>query len=152
MSAWWPLVEKYKWQNGTMNITLLAHLSPRLKWAFLITICPLTVFVVVVVNFSHFQLLLQNHWVNFNQTWHKASLVGWRGFKFVQMKNCSSFEHTWIPFTQGCIFKVRLKLTQWFWRRTFLYIVDVLSLFHNEKERALHLNTLDYPSPKNALC
>ena len=26
------------------------------------------------VNFSHFHLLLQNHWVNFNQTWHKASL------------------------------------------------------------------------------
>ena len=31
------------------------------------------VVVVVVVNFSHL-LLLQNHWVNFNQTWHKASL------------------------------------------------------------------------------
>ena len=28
----------------------------------------------VVVNFSHFHLLLQNHWANFNQTWHKASL------------------------------------------------------------------------------
>ena len=26
------------------------------------------------VNFPHFHLLLQNHWVNFNQTWHKASL------------------------------------------------------------------------------
>ena len=26
------------------------------------------------VNFSHFHLLLQNHWANFNQTWHKASL------------------------------------------------------------------------------
>ena len=32
------------------------------------------VLVGVVVNFSHFHLLLQNHWVNFNQTWHKASL------------------------------------------------------------------------------
>ena len=29
--------------------------------------------VVVVVNFSHFHLFLQNHWNNFNQTWHKAS-------------------------------------------------------------------------------
>ena len=27
----------------------------------------------VVVNCSHFLLLLQNHWANFNQTWHKAS-------------------------------------------------------------------------------
>ena len=26
------------------------------------------------VNFSHFHLLLQNHWGKFNQTWHKASL------------------------------------------------------------------------------
>ena len=33
--------------------------------------CPLSV---VVVNFSHFHGLLQNHWTNFNQTWHKASL------------------------------------------------------------------------------
>ena len=42
---------------------------------FLIKICPVSVvFVVVVVNFSHFHLLLQNHWANFNQTWHKTSL------------------------------------------------------------------------------
>ena len=40
---------------------------------FLIKICPLSVVVVVlvvvvgvVVNFSHFHLLLQNHWANFN--------------------------------------------------------------------------------------
>ena len=52
----------------------LAHLSQRLKWAFLINICPLSVFVVVVINFSHFHLLLQNQWANFNQTWHKSSL------------------------------------------------------------------------------
>ena len=60
------------------KIRFLAHLSRRLKWAFLIKICPLSVVVVVVivvvVNFSHFHLLLQNHWANFNQTWHKASL------------------------------------------------------------------------------
>ena len=28
------------------------------------------------VNFSYFRLLLQNHWANFNQTWHKASMGG----------------------------------------------------------------------------
>ena len=49
-----------------------AHLSQRLKWAFLIKICPLSVVVVVVVvgvvvNISHFYLL-QNHWANFNKT------------------------------------------------------------------------------------
>ena len=57
----------------------LAQLSWRLKWAFLIKISQLSVIVVVVVivvlvNFSHFHLLLKNHWVNFSQPWHKTSL------------------------------------------------------------------------------
>ena len=54
----------------------LAHLSWKLKWAFLITCRPSSVrpSVCLSVNFSHFHLLLQNHWANFNQTWHKASL------------------------------------------------------------------------------
>ena len=30
--------------------------------------------VVIVINFSHYHLPLQNHMTNFNQTWHKASL------------------------------------------------------------------------------
>ena len=62
--------------NININWQILAHLSRRLKQAFLIKICPLSVvvFVGVVVNFLHFYLLLQNHWANFNQTWHKASL------------------------------------------------------------------------------
>ena len=41
------------------------------------------------VNFSHFHLLLQNHWANFNQTWHKVSqgegdsnLFKWRAMSF----------------------------------------------------------------------
>ena len=57
---------------------ILAHLSQRLKRAFLITICLFSVVVVlvvvVVVNFAHFHLLLQSHWTNLNQTWQKASL------------------------------------------------------------------------------
>ena len=32
------------------------------------------VVIVLVVNFSYFHLLLQNHWANFNQTWHNAFL------------------------------------------------------------------------------
>ena len=27
------------------------------------------------VNFSYFRFFFQNHWANFNQTWHKASLI-----------------------------------------------------------------------------
>ena len=51
--------------------------SPELKAqvSFSDQNCPVSVVIVVVVgvNFSHFHLLLQNHWPNFNQTWHKAS-------------------------------------------------------------------------------
>ena len=56
-------------------IGFLAHLSQRLKWAFLIKICPYSVVVVVVVYVAInllFHLLLQNHWAIFNQTCHKA--------------------------------------------------------------------------------
>jgi hypothetical protein len=35
-------------------------------------------------------LLLQNHWANFNQTWDKSSLG--RGFKFVQIKGIAPLQ------------------------------------------------------------
>ena len=48
------------------------------------------------------------------------------------------------------------KLAQWFWKRRFLNFVNVFSLFRNylplEKGGALHLNKLESPSPKDALC
>ena len=61
---------------------ILTHLSWKLKWAFLIACCPLSVCpsVCLSVNFSHFHLLLLKHWASFNQTLHTASLG------FVQMK------------------------------------------------------------------
>ena len=63
---------------STCMDSFLGHLSRRLMWAFLIKICPLSVVVFVVVGvivyFSHFHLLLQNNWANFNQTWHNPSL------------------------------------------------------------------------------
>ena len=64
----------WKWINNLHSVQvltcrllkfLIAHLSWKLKWAFLIACRP-------SVNFSHFHLL-QNHCANFNQTWHKAS-------------------------------------------------------------------------------
>ena len=63
-------------QVNSIRTLLLAHLSWKLKWAFLITCPPSSVCpsVCLSVNFSHFHLLLQNHWANFNQTWHKVSL------------------------------------------------------------------------------
>ena len=38
------------------------------------------------VNFSHLQILLQNHWVNFNQIWHKGdlNLYKWKGHAIFQ--------------------------------------------------------------------
>ena len=61
-------------------LTVLAHLSRRLTWAFLIDICPLSV-AFVVVNFLH---LLQNHWTNFKKIWHKASFRDLSLFKLFQ--------------------------------------------------------------------
>ena len=55
----------------------LVHLSQRLKCTIVITRCPSSVRLssVVrpsVVNFSYFQLLLWNHWTEFNETWQEA--------------------------------------------------------------------------------
>ena len=53
----------------------LAHLSLSDQNLSLSVVVVVVVVVVVdvVVNFLNFYLLLQNHWANFNQTWHKAS-------------------------------------------------------------------------------
>ena len=75
---WYICLNHFRCQG--FQYYFLAHLSWKLKWAFLITCRPSSVCLSVCVsvrpsiNFSHFHLLLQNHWANFNQTWHKASL------------------------------------------------------------------------------
>ena len=50
----------------------LAHLSRRLKWAIVIARRPS----VVVHKLSHFQLLLQNHLMDFDETWYAWSTHG----------------------------------------------------------------------------
>ena len=49
-----------------------------------------------------------------------------------------------------------LKLAYWFWRRRFFNFVNVISRFRNylpfEKGMALHLNKLESPLHKDALC
>ena len=52
------------------------NLSLELKALVSFSVQNLSVVVVgvVVLNFSHFYLLLQNHWANFNHSWHKACL------------------------------------------------------------------------------
>ena len=66
--------------NTSVGNKHLAHLNRRLKWAFLVDICPS---ISSLSYFKHFLFPFQNHWVNFNQTWNKAFLVK---FKFVQMR------------------------------------------------------------------
>ena len=57
------------WTNFlVLNLSFLVHLSQRLKCTIVIMRCPLS----VVVNFSHFRLLLWNHWTEFNETWQEA--------------------------------------------------------------------------------
>ena len=57
---------------------------------------------------------------------------------------------------KDAVCQVWLKLTHWFWRRRFLNFVNLLSLFHNnlqlKKGVALHLNKLEFPASKDALC
>ena len=60
------------------------------------------------------------------------------------------------PSSKDALCQVWLKLNQWFWRRRFLNFINVFSLFQNylllEKGGVLHLNKLESPSPKDALC
>ena len=60
-----------------------------------------------------------------------------------------------LPLPKDALCQDWLKLTQWFLKRNFL-ISPILSLFRNylplEKDMALHLNKLESPTPKDALC
>ena len=53
----------------------LAHLSQRLEWAIAVRFRPSSVVrSPSSVNFLHFHLLLENAWLDFNQTWQESSL------------------------------------------------------------------------------
>ena len=60
------------------------------------------------------------------------------------------------PSPKDALCQVWLKLAQWFWRRRIFNFVNVFSLLRNylplEKGGAHHLNKLESPSPKDALC
>ena len=60
------------------------------------------------------------------------------------------------PSPKDALCQVWLKLAKRFWRRRFFNFVTVFSLFRNhlplEKGGVLHLNKLESPSPKDALC
>ena len=62
----------------------------------------------------------------------------------------------WVSFTKDALCQVWLKLAQWFWERRFWNFFNVSLLFCNylpiEKGVALHLNKLESPWSKDALC
>ena len=58
------------------------------------------------------------------------------------------------PTFKDALCQVWLKMAQWFWRRRFLNFINVFSLFRYYlplgKYMALHMNKIEFPSPKNA--
>ena len=69
----------------------------------------------------------------------------------------SSFEQTWIPYTQGCFVPRLVEIGPVVLeKKIFKFRKCAFSLFHNylplEKGGALQWNKLKSPSPKDALC
>ena len=104
------------------------------------------------------------------QVWLKLAQWFWRR-RFFNFVNVLLLFRNYLPLEKGGVLHLKkldspspkdafcqvwLKLAYWFWRRRFLNFVNVFSLFHNylplEKGRALLLNKLESPSPKDALC
>ena len=59
----------FSWYISVISV-LLVHLDQRSRWTIAITWQPSS------VNFSHFKLLLWNHWADWNQTLQECSLDG----------------------------------------------------------------------------
>ena len=104
------------------------------------------------------------------QAWLKLAQWFWRR-RFFNFVNVFSLFRNYLPLEKGgahhlnklvspspkdALCQVWLKLAQWLWRRRFFNFVNVFSLFRNylplEKGAALHLNKLEFPSSKDALC
>ena len=68
----------------------------------------------------------------------------------------SSFEQTWIPFIHGCFVPSLVEIGLVVLEKRIFIFINVFSLFRSylplEKDRALHLNKLEFPSPKDAFC
>ena len=86
----------------------------------------------------------------FGQNWHwgagEENLNIFKNILYISSlsplgKGCGpSFEQTWIP------------ITQCFWRRRFLNVYNIISQILPVKNMTLHLNKLESPPPKDALC
>ena len=70
-----------------LKLRLLAHLSWKLKWTFLMACCP-------SVNFSHLIFSRTTPQCQFQPNLAQ-SILGWKGFEFVQMKDQAFFKGRW---------------------------------------------------------
>ena len=70
--------------------------------------------------------------------------------------NGSSFEQTWIPFTQRCFMPNLNKIGPVVLEKNIFNFINVFLLFRNylplERGGGLYLNKREPPSPKDALC
>ena len=108
-------------------------------------------------------------WTKLNPL-HPKMLWFWRR-RFLHFVNLFSLFRIYLPIEKGgalhlnklespspkdALCQVWLKLAQWLWRRRFFNFVNVFSLFRNYlplgKGGAHHLNKLESPLPKDALC
>ena len=88
-------------------IAFLVHLSRRLKCTIGVMRSPSSVRL-SVVNFSHFRLLLWNHWTEFNKTWNKISTSS---TKFVFFGPIGKTR--WPPWPSDWLWHFRLLWNRW---------------------------------------
>jgi hypothetical protein len=72
----WLKLAQWLWRRRFLNDPIPIFSSPELKAQVSYSDRPLSIIRLSVCKPLHFLLLLQNHWANFNQTWHKSSMGG----------------------------------------------------------------------------
>ena len=103
---------------------------------------------------------LRKQFKSINTHGYIITLIKWRKNPSLSLweLNVSWFEHTWIPFTQGCFVPSLVETGQvhgsgeedfWISWMTFRYFLIISPWKYDE---ALHLNKLETPSPKYELC
>ena len=119
-------------------------------------------FVWTNLNPLHLRMLC----AKFGWTWPSCSgeddfsnlLMYFRNFEIISpwIRNGPSFEQTWIPFTQGYFVPSLVEIDPVVLEKKIFQICQCISQFRNylslEKGEALHLNKIESPSPKDALC
>ena len=139
------------------------------------------IFLIVSMYFHYFIIIsplkrawpFMDMWTNLNPLHPRINCArfDWNWQRFFNLVNVFSLWCNYFPLgkretlllkklestsTKDALCQVWFKWAQWFWRRRFLNFVNVFSLFRYhlplEKGGAIHLNKLESPLPKKALC